>query len=180
MVKRMPDVAVQFVPLGPSHVADAQAIYNEYLQNTTVTFHQQPLEAEEFRKLVFFEDSRYAAYAIVDAETGHLAGYCVLAPYKSRDAYRLTAELTIYLRPGYVGRGLGTKAVHLLEEYARGQGFHALLASICGENRPSIKLFERLGYQRVAHRKEVGYKFGRFLDVVEYEKIISEKTSHGK
>jgi phosphinothricin acetyltransferase len=180
MVKQMPDVAVQFVPLAPSHVPQALAIYNEYIQTTTVTFHQKPLEAEEFRKLVFFGDSRYAAYAIVDAQTGRLAGYCVLAPYRSREAYRLTAELTIYLLPGYVGRGLGTKAVHLLEEYARGQGFHALLASICGENVASIKLFERMGYQRVACRKEVGYKFGRFLDVVEYEKIISEKSSHGK
>lgn len=91
---------------------------------------------------------------------------------KKREAYDSTAEATVYLKPGFTGKGIGNLAVKFIEEYALTQGFHALIALICGENTESIKVFEKNGYEKCAHYKEVGKKFGQWLDVVAYQKII--------
>ncbi len=167
-----PPSAVKFMPLEDQHVADAMAIYNHYVTNSTATFHDRPVAEAEFREQVFYDDPRHASYAIVDQANGSLVGYCSLGPYKQRGAYRLTAETTVYLRPERTARGIGAEAARLLEQRARTQGFHALMAVICQENRASAKLLVRQGFELVGRRKEVGYKFGRFLDVEEYEKIL--------
>jgi L-amino acid N-acyltransferase YncA len=95
-----------------------------------------------------------------------------LKRFSEREGYGRTAEVSVYLLPEYRGMGLGGRAVVFLEEVARSNGFHALIASICAENTGSIRMFERNGYTKCAHLKEVGFKFERLLDVVDYEKIL--------
>ena len=163
---------IAFVPFDQRHLSEAVEIYNHYVEDSTVTFHEKPLSAQEFRKLVFFDDPHFCTFAIVNTEKDRLVGYCVLGPWKTRCSYKDTAEFSVYLRDEYTGRGLGGRAIDVLETEARKQGFHALMGEICQENTASIKLLEREGYKRVGHLREVGFKFGRYLDVVFYEKIL--------
>jgi phosphinothricin acetyltransferase len=72
-----------------------------------------------------------------------------------------------------VGRGLGGRGAQFIEDVAKSNGIHVLVATICGENEASIRLFERNGYEKCAHFREVGKKFGRWLDVVAYQKILT-------
>jgi len=164
---------VFFVLLTDKHLSAATELYNHYVAESTATFYLEPLSEQEFRKTVFHEDTRCKSFAVMDSESGAFAGYCSIGLFRPRAGYRLTGEITIYFRPEYTGKGLGKLAIEHVEAHARKEGFHAVIASVCGENTPSIKLFERCGYQRVAHMKEVGWKFGRFLDVVYLEKILT-------
>jgi phosphinothricin acetyltransferase len=70
---------------------------------------------------------------------------------------------------------LGGSIVAFLEKTAVSRQIGVILASISGENTASIRLFEKMGYEKCAHYKEVGEKFGRLLDVVDYQKILKSK-----
>lgn len=146
------------------------SIYNYYVLNTTITFHSNKLDTDGMRAILFDDDPRFPSFAIFDGE--ELCGYCLLAHFKKREAYDSTAEVTIYLKPGYERKGIGTYAITELEKIAVKNGFHTLLSVICAENEGSTGLFTSLGYEECAHYREVGTKFGRLLDVVSYQKIL--------
>lgn len=148
-------------------------IYTHYVLNTTATFHARPPTREEMRKMVFFDREYYRTFVICDGEK--VCGYVYLAQHKAREAYDGTAEVSVYLRPDYTGKGLGSLALKHIEEFAGQQGLHVLVATITGENEKSIGLFAKNGYEKCAHYREVGRKFGRLLDVVAYQKIIGRK-----
>ena len=150
----------------------AATIYNHYVPTTTATFQTEPVTPDEWlAEANAGEPGRHGAWAVAPDGAG-LAGYLIVAPFKSRCAYRDTAEVTVYLDPDATGRGLGREAVAFAEEHARAAGLHALLAVVCAENDASLRLFERAGYERVALLREVGSKFGRLLDVVYLEKVV--------
>jgi L-amino acid N-acyltransferase YncA len=159
-----------FAPLQEAQLSRVRAIYNHYVQNTTATFHINPLSINELRKLLFFNNTKYQTYAICDSH--QVCGYVLLTRHKIRAAYDRTAEVSLYLDPANTGRGLGSAALRFIEERARQVRFHVLVASICGENQPSIRLFTKNGYSQCAHYHEVGCKFGRWLDLVAFEKIL--------
>jgi len=164
-------IEVAFVEMSEAYLPKVLEIYNYYIQNSTATFHIQPLSSEEMRKIVFFNNPKYQSFVILDREQ-NINGYCILAPYKEREAYSITAEVTIYLEQNSTGKGIGSQALRFLENFARNNEFHSLISVICGENTASIKLFEKNGYTKRAHFKEIGKKFGRLLDVVEYQKLL--------
>lgn len=161
---------VRFEETRDDHIPEITDIYNHYILNSTATFHTKKLSPEEIRGIVFTGDPRFPSFAMMDGDS--VCGYCLLSPFKKREAYDGTAEVTVYLRPGYIGKGLGKRAVLFLEDVARKKGFHVLLAVICGENTQSMELFGKMSYTQCAHYREVGRKFGRLLDVVSYQKII--------
>lgn len=161
---------IKFEKMNKEFVPEILDIYTYYVLNSTATFHESPLTIDEMQELVIFDDPKYDAYAIL--EGNDICGYVILTQYKKREAYRFTGEVTIYLRPGCIGRGVGSLAIGFIEDVARQKGFHSLVAIICGENAKSIRLFERNGYVKCAHFKEVGMKFGRWLDIVDYQKIL--------
>lgn len=160
-------------PVNEKLLPELASIYNYYVLNTTVTFHSKEIEITGMSEILFDDNPRFSSHAIFEEE--ELCGYCILSHFKKREAYDSTAEVTVYLKPGYEHRGIGTFTVGRLEEIAVQNGFHALLAVICEENKGSIGLFSRLGYEKCAHYKEVGTKFGRLLDVVCYQKILQTK-----
>lgn len=100
------------------------------------------------------------------------AGYALLTQHKNKQAYDVTAQATIDLDLNHVGKDAGPEAVAFLEKQARERGFHGPVATVCTENERSIKMFERLGYVKCALFREVGFKFGRRLDIASYQKII--------
>jgi phosphinothricin acetyltransferase len=99
-------------------------------------------------------------------------GFCYFSQYKKRQAYDRTAEISLYLKPEYTGRGIGKDVLTYLENVAKQNGISVLIGIISGDNENSIKLFERTGYEKCAHFRQVGEKFNKILDVVSYQKII--------
>jgi L-amino acid N-acyltransferase YncA len=158
--------------LREEHLQAVLNIYNYYVTNTTATFHNSELSLEEMREIVIFDTDQYKSFVI--KENSDIYGYVILTRFHKRAAYNGTAEVTVYLKHDCTGKGFGSFAVQFIETLAKEKGYHALLAVICGENDKSIKLFERNGYFKCAHYKEVGKKFGRLLDVVTYEKLIGQ------
>lgn len=161
---------IRFREIEENDVEAVRGIYNHYVRHTTATFHLHPLSTDEMRRLVFFEHPMYSTYVIINENS--LCGYCLLTQYKTREAYNHTAEVTIYLAPEHTGKGIGSCAVAFIEDVAKKRGIHVLIAVICGENAASIRLFEKNGYTKCGHYREVGKKFGRLLDVVSYQKIL--------
>jgi phosphinothricin acetyltransferase len=165
-------ISVKFEELREEHLKDVLDIYNWYVLNTTATWHYHTLDAEEMRGLVFSADDRYGTSVIKDGDT--VCGYVSVRQYKTREAYGDTAEIGIYLKPDYCGKGIGAAAVEHIETFAREKGIHVLIASISGDNDGSVRLFEKTGYEKCAHFKEVGRKFGKLLDNVALQKILEQ------
>lgn len=161
---------IRFEAVQDVHLPEIMDIYGHYVLNTISTFHTQEPSRQEMRELVYISHPRYQTFVIFD--NNQICGYIILGQYKKREAYDGTAEVSVYLRPGSIGRGIGSLAVQYMEGYAAAKGLHVLVATICGENSKSISLFERNGFTKCAHYKEAGKKFGRYLDVVVYQKII--------
>ncbi len=159
-----------FESVKEEHLPELLDIYTYYVLNTTATFHEKPLTTVEMKDLLIFENSKYVTYIIKDEF--EIFGYVILTQHKKREAYDNSGEVTVYLKKDCIGKGLGNCAVNFIEGVAKNEGFHVLIATICGENDKSIKVFERNGYFKCAHYKEVGRKFGKWLDVVAYQKII--------
>jgi phosphinothricin acetyltransferase len=124
----------------------------------------------ELRQIVFLNHEKYQTYLI--HYRNEMVGFCFLTQFRKREAYDWTAEIGVYLKPEFTGRGLGGSIVTFLEDIARSKRIRVLLASISGENTSSIRLFERMGFEKCAHYREVGEKFGRLLDIVDYQKIL--------
>lgn len=146
-------------------------IYTHYVLHSTATFHSRPPAADEMREMVFSDNPKYKTFVILKQDA--VCGYVLTAQHKKREAYDATAEVSVYLKPGAVHHGAGSLAAQYIEAYAKQQGIHVLVATICGQNEASIGLFKKNGYSQCAHYKEVGQKFGQLLDIVAYQKIIS-------
>ncbi|QYR23504.1 GNAT family N-acetyltransferase [Paenibacillus sp. sptzw28] len=144
--------------------------YNYYIEHTTFSFDLEPFTPDQMRQVIIPLNESYRSFVIL--VEGIYTGYVLITQHKKKPAYNVTGELTLYLELDQTGRGIGPRAVSFMEDVARKLRFHSLVATICEENEGSIRLFERLGYERVSHFKEVGYKFGRWLDIVSYQKII--------
>ncbi|MGL6016914.1 MAG: GNAT family N-acetyltransferase [Selenomonadaceae bacterium] len=160
-----------FIEMQEEYLDNVLEIYTHYVLNTSATFHSRALDCSAMREIVFFDSEKYKTYVICQGDV--ICGYVLIGPHKKREAYDKTAEVTIYLKPDYTGQGIGSLALGHMEQYAKQQGLHVLVGTICGENQQSIALVEKNGYCKCAHYKEVGEKFGQRLDVVAYQKIIS-------
>lgn len=163
-------VEVNFKLVEKEDIRELKDIYTYYIENTTSTFHIGDISDEEMSSILFYDDDIYKSFKI--ELNKEIVGYILLCPYKKREAYRRSAEVTIYLKPGIIGKGLGRKSLEFIEEVAKANGIKALLSIICGENTASIKAFENMEYEKVGHLKGVGEKFGRILDIVIYEKCL--------
>jgi L-amino acid N-acyltransferase YncA len=161
-----------FTEIKEGHLEEVTAIYNYFVENTTVSFHTEPITSDEMRESVMSGSSKYPTYIISQGDS--IVGFVLLGQHKKKQAYNSSVEVTIYLKPDCVGEGIGGKALAFIEQIARTNRFHALVASICAENERSKYLFEKKnGYSQCAHFKEIGFKFGRWLDIVTYQKILS-------
>ncbi|MBO8475408.1 MAG: N-acetyltransferase [Bacteroidetes bacterium] len=154
----------------PDDAAQIAGIYNRYILETTISFETQPLSAEDMRKRIE-EISSYFPYLVAE-NNGKLIGYCYAHPWKERAAYCKTLETTIYLASEAKGKGLGTRLMTQLIKECRNRGYHALIACITAENEESCQFHERLGFKKVSHFEQVGQKFGRWLDVADYELML--------
>jgi L-amino acid N-acyltransferase YncA len=145
-------------------------LYNWYITNGVESFETEPLPVGEMRRRVMDISSRFPYYVAV--EEGRVEGYCYAHQWKERAAYAHTFETTIYLRPSAKRQGIGTALMELLIADCRAMGCRALIACITGENTSSIAFHSRLGFERASLFRSVGYKMGRWLDVVDMELLL--------
>ncbi|HEX7097130.1 MAG TPA: GNAT family N-acetyltransferase [Acidimicrobiales bacterium] len=155
-------------------LADAEAIreiYNLEVTTSTVTFDlvpRTPAQQEEWLA------KRSGAHAVIVAEdTGQVVGFAALSPYRDRGAYATTVEDSVYVARAHQGRGIGKLLLGDLIEVARQRGFHAMMARIVGGHEASIGLHRSMGFWEVGVEREVGRKFGQWLDVVLMQRMLS-------
>ena len=168
---------IDFVPVREDHLDIVREIYNYYVLNTTATYHLHEISREEVYEIIPVNHSKYKSFLIYD--DSEPVGYCYLGQYKKSEAYDRTAEVTIYLKHGHQGKGIGLQTLNFLEKCALDRNILVLIGIISGDNEGSIRLFEKAGYEKCAHFRRVGEKFGKILDVVAYQKIIDNRISAG-
>lgn len=161
---------ITFEELQEHHFPEVKEIYDWYIKNSTATFHTEPVKTDDLKTFIYIGHPRYSSF-LIHAD-GEPAGYCFFTPYKQRQAYDRTAEVTIYLKSGFGKKGIGKTALEYLEQRGRKNGLKNLLGIITGDNTGSIALFRKCGYTQCACFKNVGEKFGKILDVVAFQKEI--------
>ena len=145
-------------------------IYNYYVVNTHITFDLEPRTLDQrLAWFAMFSDSgRYQCFV---AERDRMViGWASSAPFKERAAYQTSVETSVYLSPGEVGRGLGSRLYRTLFAAIETEDVHRAYGGISLPNDASVSLHARLGFALVGTYREVGRKFGRFWDVDFYER----------
>jgi L-amino acid N-acyltransferase YncA len=155
-------------------IADAAAIagiYNHHVLNTIVTFEEDAVTAADMAQRIT-EVSSSALPWLVWEENGVVLGYCYASKWKSRCAYRYSVEATVYLANGATRRGIGTQLYQALIAALKARGIHGILGGVSLPNPASVALHEKLGFVKVAHFKEVGWKFEKWIDVGYWELLL--------
>lgn len=145
-------------------------IYNDYILNTTVTFEIEPLSADDMRRRIADIAASYP-YMVYELD-GKVVGYCYVHRWHERAAYDGVVELSVYLARQYVGRGIGTELTRRMIDECRRRGYRAIITCVTGGNDASLALQRKLGFTQVAHYRDVGLKFGRLIDVLDYELLL--------
>ncbi len=155
-------------------VEDAEAIrsiYNKEVLGSTVTFDLVPRTAEE--QLVWIDEHSGAWPAVVAVDhEGVVRGFGSLSPYRPRPAYRTTVEDSVYVDDAARGQGVGKGLLLELVRLAGVHGFHTVIARIVGGHEASIGLHKACGFEEIGVEREVGRKFGRWLDVVLMQRLV--------
>ncbi|MCD8387528.1 MAG: N-acetyltransferase family protein [Bacteroidales bacterium] len=153
--------------------ADAEQIaeiYDPYVRNTAISFETDPVTTEQMADRIT-EISAHGPYFVAE-ERGRILGYAYAHPWKERAAYSLTLETTVYVSPDEKGHGVGTALMARLIDDCRRRRFAVLIACITADNDASILFHQRLGFELVSHFHKVGFKLGRFHDVVDMELLL--------
>ena len=161
---------IEFKPINKENINQALTVYNWYVLNSTATFHLEAIASEELEKMVSVGHSKYQSFLI--CFDGLVCGFCYLSQFRYKEAYDKSAEITLYLDKEFKGKGIGKTTVSFLENIAKQNKIDNLIAVITANNSASISLFEKDGYFKVGHLKNIGVKFGEALDVVSYQKEI--------
>jgi L-amino acid N-acyltransferase len=144
-------------------------IYNEAVLTTVATFDTEPRSPEAQREWFRHHGERHPV--IVAEVEGAVIGWASLSEWSDRRAYDGTAEVSVYVRSDHRGRGVGRELLTSLVRAADQLGKHALLARIADGNAVSVHLHEALGFRRIGVMREVGFKFGRWIDVHLFERM---------
>ena len=153
--------------------ADAEAllaIYNREVLTGTATLDLEPRTLDG--QIEWIRRHQGANPVVVAVDDDEVVGFASLSQFKERAAYRTTVENSIYVAPGQQGKGIGNLLMTEILERARSHGFHSVIARIAGDNPGSIAVHMRHGYELVGVEREVGRKFGHWLDVTELQLLL--------
>ncbi|MGN0234077.1 MAG: GNAT family N-acetyltransferase [Bacteroidaceae bacterium] len=172
-----------------ANVADAEQIrriYAPYVRETAITFEYDVPSVEEFKQRISHTLEHYP-YIVAENEKGTIVGYAYASRYYGRAAYDRSVELSIYIENGFQGKGIGRKLYETLEEELRTRGILNLTACIAWSKEPnryithqSPRFHKSMGYEVCAHFHKIGYKFGRWFDIIWMEKMLGEHTDQAE
>lgn len=159
-------------------IDDAEAtarIYNHYIRHTIITFEEDEIPATEMRRRIEETQSLELPWLVAEMD-GQVVGYAYASKWKGRCAYRYSVEITVYLSDESKGRGIGTALYDHLFKALKSLGYHVAIGGISLPNDASIALHEKMGMVKIGEFREVGYKFGRWIDVGYWQKVfVTEK-----
>ncbi|MDA8070896.1 MAG: GNAT family N-acetyltransferase [Actinomycetota bacterium] len=138
-------------------------IYNFEVTRSTATFDLRPRTRSEH--LRWIERHLGAHPAVVAVEQGVVTGFAAVSPYRERPAYATTVEDSVYVDQSWRGRGTGGALLADIVDRAADHGFHTVVARIEATNEASLVLHRRHGFTLVGTERQIGRKFGRWLDV---------------
>jgi phosphinothricin acetyltransferase len=167
---------MQILDATASHAEGIAAIYNHAVQHTTAIWNEQIVDAQD--RADWLTARQAAGFPVLVAldEDGAVLGYASYGPWRDFDGYRRTVEHSVYVREGLRGRGTGSALLGALIDRARAQGIHVIVAGIDAANEGSVRLHERFGFERTGVLREVGIKFGRWLDLAFLQLVLAQET----
>lgn len=139
-------------------------IYNEIIANSTAIFQYEP-QTIEMRKTWFAEKQEKKFPVFIAEENNVIVGFSTFGQFRNWQAYKYSVENSVYVRADCRGRGIGKLLLQPLIDTAKQMQLHTIIAGIVADNEASIALHKQFGFIEVAHFKEVGYKFNKWLDL---------------
>ncbi len=159
-------------PARPGDAVRVAAIYGEHVLHGLATFEEVPPDAQEMARRIAQVKAQSYPWLVAE-RAGLVVGYAYLSRFKERSAYRYTAEDSVYIDPTCRGQGIGTRLLAGLLEQARKMDLHSIMAVIGdSNNRASIALHARHGFGHVGVARALGFKLGRWVDVVYMQKMM--------
>lgn len=146
-------------------------IYNDIIINTTAVYDYQP-HTMEMRQQWFAAKQEQGFPVYVAEEDGIIYGFSTIGPFRNWAAYKYSVENSIYVAASARGKGVGRLLFPPIIQAAVERNMHTIVAGIDATNESSIKLHERFGFIEVAHFKQVGYKFGKWLDLKFFQLLL--------
>jgi L-amino acid N-acyltransferase len=155
-----------------SHADSILAILNDVIATSTALFDYRPRSPESM--IEWFRVKKTHAYPVIGAvaDDGALLGFATYGPFRSWPAYKYSIEHSVYVHGEHRGRGVGRTLVVRLIEIAEQQQYHTMIAGIDAANAPSIALHEKLAFTHAGTIKQAGFKFGRWLDLAFYQRLL--------
>lgn len=148
-----------------SDIPAITAIYNEVIETSTAIFNEAPVSVED--RIAWWKARVAQGYPVLVArDENRVAGFATFGDFRAWPGYRFTVEGTIHIDSTVRRQGVGAALLQALLQRAQAAGKHVLIAGVDSANAASLKFLERNGFERVGHLREVGYKFGQFLDLV--------------
>jgi L-amino acid N-acyltransferase YncA len=161
---------------GREHLEAIRSIYNHEIEHTTSLYEYEPRSVETIVSWWAAKQAAGLPVLGIEAEPGVLAGFASWGPFRPFPAYVHTVEHSVYVDSRFRGRGVGRTLVAALIEEARGRDLHAMVGVIDATNTASISLHRQLGFTHGGTLREVGFKFGRWLDVEFWQLILAAPT----
>ena len=147
------------------------AIYNDAVLHTTASYDLEPVSMASRAAWLAGHEER-GEPVIVAELGGQVAGFGAYGPFRAKAGYRFTVEHSVYVVAERRGQGIGRLLLEPLIAHARNAGMHSMIAGVDAENQASLRLHRSCGFVEVAHFRQVGYKFGRWLDLVCLELML--------
>jgi L-amino acid N-acyltransferase len=170
--------------------AAIQAIYNHEVEHTTATFDLVPRTLEDQRSWLAARSGAFSAVVAIGLagtnranevdDVDEVLGFASLSPYKERAAYRTSVEDSVYVRRDAHGRGVGKLLLNHILDVAAASGFHAVMARIEASGAASRGLHVTCGFELVGVEREIGRKFGRWLDVALMQCVLHERATRSR
>jgi L-amino acid N-acyltransferase len=147
------------------------AIYNDVVATSTAIYRDDPMPANEYQ--AWWRTRTGQRYPVLVAAAGpDVLGVASFGDFRAWPGYRFTVEHSVHVRADQRGRGIGAHLVQALIHRAEQRGKHVMIAGVDADNAASLRFHARLGFERVAHFREVGFKFGRWLDLVFLQRTL--------
>ncbi len=157
-------------PVTEHDVKSICEIYNYYVENTAISFEDKKVSINEMEQRIITQSMDYP-WLVFELD-GKVVAYAYANKWKARSAYRFTLETTIYLSDDCQGQGIGTRLYQQLFDELSTRTVRSVMAVIALPNAGSIALHEKMGFEKAAHFKEVGYKHEQWIDVGYWQKIL--------
>ncbi|MES2297478.1 MAG: arsinothricin resistance N-acetyltransferase ArsN1 family B [Pseudomonadota bacterium] len=151
------------------------AIYNHYVAHSTISFEEDAVATGVMEQRMAAVRAAGLPWLVIEQD-GALAGYAYASKWRDRHAYRYSVETTVYLAPGIARQGLGRAVYAALLARLTNAGFRVAIGGIAQPNTASVALHETLGFEKVAHFKDVGFKFGRWIDVGYWQLLLGSAS----